>query len=189
MGRRVILLGILLCLYPLGQFCRFAGARRAVGRFGSKPVFDDLALCLDRLLCSHRHRTLPPEFRSACFGFAAGWPGGSQRCGAAQSAIADVITPEERNRFFGYIYLSASSAYITGPLVGGKLADPELGFRGSAMQPRFGAAMIVLSRSQRQLRLSSRKQIRQRDATQSAFRRPSPIFEVSCFNRRLRRLY
>ena len=44
----------------------------------------------------------------------------------ARSAISDVIAPAERNRFFGYIYLSRSSAYIVGPLVGGKLADPRL---------------------------------------------------------------
>jgi hypothetical protein len=30
--------------------------------------------------------------------------------------IADVITSEKRNRFFGYTYLSASSAYIVVPL-------------------------------------------------------------------------
>jgi hypothetical protein len=31
---------------------------------------------------------------------------------ATQSAIADVITSEERNRFFDDIYLNACSAYI-----------------------------------------------------------------------------
>ena len=34
-------------------------------------------------------------------------------------------SPAGRNRFFGYIYMSASAAYIVGPLVGGKLADPQ----------------------------------------------------------------
>jgi predicted MFS family arabinose efflux permease len=63
---------------------------------------------------------------------------------AAQSAIADVVAAEERNRFFGYIYLSASSAYIVGPLVGGKLADPGLvsWFRDATP---FWAVMIVLA--------------------------------------------
>ena len=63
---------------------------------------------------------------------------------AAQSAIADVITPEDRNRFFGYIYLSASSAYIIGPLVGGKLADPNLISWFSDATP-FWAATILLA--------------------------------------------
>jgi DHA1 family tetracycline resistance protein-like MFS transporter len=44
----------------------------------------------------------------------------------AQSAIADVSTEENRSRLFGYIYLSASSAYVAGPLLGGKLADPAV---------------------------------------------------------------
>jgi MFS family permease len=56
---------------------------------------------------------------------------------AAQSAIADVIAPQERNRFFGYIYLSASSAYIVGPLVGGNWRIRPW-FHGSTLQLRFG---------------------------------------------------
>lgn len=55
-----------------------------------------------------------------------------------------MITPQQRNRFFGYIYLSASSAYIVGPLAGGKLADPDLVSRFSDATP-FWAAMILLA--------------------------------------------
>lgn len=33
---------------------------------------------------------------------------------------------KNRGRLFGYIYFSAISAYVIGPLVGGKLADPSL---------------------------------------------------------------
>jgi len=44
----------------------------------------------------------------------------------AQGAIADTAPRAERNRLFGYIYLSASLAYVVGPLAGGKLADPSL---------------------------------------------------------------
>jgi len=44
----------------------------------------------------------------------------------AQSAIADVTDEKDRVRLFGYIYFSASSAYVIGPLVGGKLANPSL---------------------------------------------------------------
>ena len=36
----------------------------------------------------------------------------------AQSAITDLVPPASRNRYFGYIYLSVSLAYIIGPLVG-----------------------------------------------------------------------
>ena len=44
----------------------------------------------------------------------------------AQSAIADTAPRSERNRLFGYVYLSASLAYVIGPLGGGQLADHSL---------------------------------------------------------------
>ena len=44
----------------------------------------------------------------------------------AQGAIADSAPRADRNRLFGYIYLSASLAYVVGPLGGGKLADRSL---------------------------------------------------------------
>jgi len=44
----------------------------------------------------------------------------------AQGAIADAAPREDRNRLFGYVYLSASLAYVVGPLGGGKLADRSL---------------------------------------------------------------
>jgi MFS family permease len=44
----------------------------------------------------------------------------------AQGAIADTAPREERNRLFGYIYLSASLAYVVGPLGGGQLANKSL---------------------------------------------------------------
>jgi hypothetical protein len=62
---------------------------------------------------------------------------------AAKSAIADVITSEERNRFFGYIRLSASSAYIVGRWwVEGQ--HPHLISWLSDATP-FWAAMILLA--------------------------------------------
>jgi MFS family permease len=62
----------------------------------------------------------------------------------AQSAIADVVDPAERNRFFGYIYLSASLAYIVGPLVGGKLAEPALVPWFDAATPFWAAFGLLL---------------------------------------------
>jgi DHA1 family tetracycline resistance protein-like MFS transporter len=44
----------------------------------------------------------------------------------AQGAIADTAPRADRNRLFGYVYLSASLAYVVGPLGGGKLADHSL---------------------------------------------------------------
>jgi MFS family permease len=143
MSRRVILLGILLCLYPLGQFAGSPVLGALSDRFGRKPVLM-ISLCfttgcyaLIGIALSRRSFALLAS-ASLLAGLA------EANVVAAQSAIADVITPEERNRFFGYIYLSASSAYIVGPLVGGKLADPDLVSWFSNATP-FWAAMIVLA--------------------------------------------
>jgi MFS family permease len=143
MGKRVILLGALLCLYPLGQFAGSPVLGALSDRFGRKPVLM-ISLCFTTGCYALIGIAL--YLRSfallASASLLAGLSEGNVV--AAQSAIADVIAPEERNRFFGYIYLSASSAYIVGPLVGGKLADPELVSWFSDATP-FWAAMIVLA--------------------------------------------
>src|SRR6202161_2772353 len=141
MGRRVILLGILLCLYPLGQFVGSPVLGALSDRFGRKPVLM-ISLCVTTGcyaligIALHLRSVTLLASASLLAGLA------DANVVAAQSAIADVITPEERNRFFGYIYISASSAYIVGPLVGGKLADPELVSWFSDATP-FWAAMIM----------------------------------------------
>lgn len=142
MHRRVILLGILLCLYPLGQFLGSPVLGALSDRFGRKPV---LLISLSfttacyALIGSAIHLRSIPLLGVACL------LGGLAEANmvAAQSAIADVITPEQRNRFFGYIYLSASSAYIVGPLVGGKLANPELIPWFSDATPFWGAMILL----------------------------------------------
>src|ERR1700684_1307075 len=143
MGRRVILLGILLCLYPLGQFAGSPVLGALSDRFWRKPVLMT-SLCFTTGCYALIGTAL--SLRSFALLAVASLLAGLSEANvvAAQSAIADVIRPQERNRFFGYIYLSASSAYIVGPLVGGKLADPDLVSWFSDATP-FWAAMIVLA--------------------------------------------
>src|SRR5580692_567802 len=142
-SRRVILLGILLCLYPLGQFAGSPVLGALSDRFGRKPILV-ISLCFTTGCYALIGTAL--YLRSFALLALASLLAGLAEANvvAAQSAIADVITPEERNRFFGYIYLSASLAYIVGPLVGGKLADPDLVSWFSDATP-FWAAMIVLA--------------------------------------------
>ena len=125
MARRTIVLGVLLSLYPLGQFVGSPVLGALSDRFGRKPTL--LASLSVTTLCYALISTALTLQSLALLMVA------SLICGLAeaniviaQSAIADVTTEATRNRMFGYIYLSASLAYVVGPLVGGKLADPDL---------------------------------------------------------------
>lgn len=124
-SKRIVLLSFLLCLYPLGQFVWSPVLGSLSDRFGRKPV---LLVSLTATTVCYFLIAVALTVRSFALLAVASLLAGTAEANivAAQSAIADVVTPEERNRFFGYIYMSASSAYIIGPLVGGKLADPKL---------------------------------------------------------------
>lgn len=125
MRKRIVLLSFLLCLYPLGQFVGSPIVGSLSDRFGRKPV---LLVSLTITTVCYALIVLALSARSFALLAIASLLVGTAEANivAAQSAIADVVRPEDRNRFFGYIYMSVSAAYIVGPLVGGKLADSTL---------------------------------------------------------------
>ena len=125
MSKRTVLLGVLLCLYPLGQFIGSPIMGSLSDRFGRRPV---LLISLTVTTICYAFIGLSLTITSFALLAAASFAAGLAEANivTAQSAIADVSLPEERNRLFGYIYMSVSAAYIVGPLVGGKLADPAL---------------------------------------------------------------
>jgi DHA1 family tetracycline resistance protein-like MFS transporter len=120
-----LLLGVLLFAYPFGQFVGSPIMGTLSDRFGRKPVLlGSLAattVCYAAIAASVAARSLA-LLTVACLiaGLA------EANVVTAQAAIADVVTPAERNRFFGYVYMSSSLAYVVGPLLGGKLADPAI---------------------------------------------------------------
>jgi len=125
MAKRTVLLGVLLSLYPLGQFLGSPVMGALSDRFGRKPV---LLISLVVTTTCYAVIAFSLDVRSlwllAVASLLAGL--GEANIVTAQSAIADVAPPKQRGRFFGYIYMSVSAAYIVGPLAGGKLADPRL---------------------------------------------------------------
>ena len=143
MAHKTMLLGFLLSIYPLGQFIGSPIMGSLSDRFGRKPVL--LISLTITTLCYGVVAT------ALSFGNFAALTAGLLICGlaeanivTAQSAIADVVPAEDRNRFFGYIYMSVSSAFIIGPLAGGKLADRSLSPWFGYPTP-FWAVMVLLA--------------------------------------------
>jgi MFS family permease len=122
-GERTILLGILLCLYPLGQFFGSPVMGALSDRFGRKRVLL-ISLCITT--AAYVFIAMALSIGSPTLLGASSLIAGVSEANIviAQGAIADVTTKANRGRFFGYIYISASLAYVVGPLFGGKLADP-----------------------------------------------------------------
>jgi len=143
MAKRTILLGFLLCLYPLGQFVGSPVMGSLSDRFGRKPVL--LISLTITTLCYAAIATALTVGSFVLLATASLIAGLAEaNIVTAQSAIADVSAPEDRNRFFGYIYMSVSAAYIVGPLVGGKLADPSLVSWFSYATPFWMAFLLLL---------------------------------------------
>ena len=118
-------LGVLLALYPLGQFLGSPVMGALSDRFGRKPVLIwslvVTTLCYGLIVASLVLQSLPLLLAASLLAGLA-----EANIVTAQGAIADLTTKEQRARFFGYIYMSVSLAYIVGPLLGGKLADPSV---------------------------------------------------------------
>jgi MFS family permease len=124
-ARRTMLLGFLLCLYPLGQFLASPVLGALSDRFGRKPVLIFSLAATTFCYAIIAGALAIASFYLLCAGsFLAGLS--EANIVTAQSAISDVIPADNRNRYFGYIYMSVSAAYIVGPLAAGKLADHSL---------------------------------------------------------------
>lgn len=140
---RSVVLGVLLMLYPLGQFLGSPVMGAMSDRFGRRPILlislFVIALSYALFAYSLQISNLPAVMViSFIMGLA------DADIVTAQSAIADVSTEENRSRLFGYIYLSASSAYVAGPLLGGKLADPTIVPWFSYATPYWAVFVLLL---------------------------------------------
>jgi len=118
---RAIYGGILLALYPLGQFIGAPVIGSLADKFGRKRV---LAISLVFTIFFYIIIAYSIDIRflwllmGACF-FAGLTESNVAIC---QSAIADISTEDDRGRLFSYLYTSMSLGYFVGPLAGGQIA-------------------------------------------------------------------
>jgi MFS family permease len=119
-GDRTLVLGILLALYPLGQFVGSPMIGTLSDRFGRKPVLlTSLAVTTVGYIgiaTSIDMRLLPLLMVTS---FISGLS--ESNVALAQSIIADVTTVEERGRLIGWVWGCNSLGYIIGPVIGGTL--------------------------------------------------------------------
>lgn len=120
-NQRSVVLGILLAIYPLGQFLGSPVLGAFSDRYGRRPV---LMISLLVSIAAYLLISWGIEARSLALLAAGCLIGGlaESNIAIAQSAISDVADPDERPRLFAWVYSSCSLGYIAGPVIGGQLA-------------------------------------------------------------------
>jgi MFS family permease len=139
-AQRTTLLGLLLALYPLGQFLGCPIIAALSDRFGRKPM---LLGSLSITTICYLFICLALQGKSFLLLTVSCLVGGLSESNIAvtQGAIADVTAPSDRGRWFGYIYSACSVSYIVGPIFGGVLAErPEF---HRSLSPTFRDNLIT----------------------------------------------
>jgi MFS family permease len=142
---RSVVLGFLLCLYPLGQFLGSPVLGAWSDRLGRRPV---LVASLSAAVLWYAVMAVALLLRNLPLLMVAAFLGGlgEANISIAQSSIADVARPSDRNRLFGYVYVSSSLAYVVGPLAGGQLANHHLaGWFGYPTPFAVVAALLLVT--------------------------------------------
>lgn len=137
-----LMLGVLIALYPIGQFVATPILGQLSDRYGRKKI---LALSLLGTAISYVlfaigiiTKNIPLLFFSRFFD---GLTGGN--ISVAQAMISDVSTPENRLRNFGMLGAAFGLGFIFGPYIGGKLSDPSVISWFTAATPFFFAAILA----------------------------------------------
>lgn len=138
-----LLLGLLIAIYPIGQFLATPILGQLSDRYGRKNI---LAISLLGTAISYFlfavgiiTHNIPLLFISRFFD---GITGGN--ISVAQAMISDISTNETRARNFGMIGAAFGLGFIFGPFIGGKLSDPHVLSWFSATTPFYFAAILAL---------------------------------------------
>ena len=143
LSTRSIVLGVILSLYPLGQFLGSPVLGALSDRFGrARPLNLSLGACIGGYVLIAFSIELEILWLLMVALFLTGII--EANIAIAQSSIADVVKPEDRGRWFGYIYVAVSAAYIVGPLFGGRMTDSNLVSFFGPSTPFWVAAILVI---------------------------------------------
>lgn len=119
---RTQLTGVLLALYPIGQFFGTPVLSSLSDRFGRKPVL--LASlcgttgCYVLVAVALQLHSIPLLCAALVLcGLA------ESNVAIAESAIADVSSDAEKGRLFGYVYIAVRLGYVFGPMIGGQAVE------------------------------------------------------------------
>jgi MFS transporter, DHA1 family, tetracycline resistance protein len=137
-----LLLGLLVAVYPLGQFIATPILGQLSDRYGRKKI---LALSLLGTSLSYIvfaigivTKNIPLLFFARFFD---GITGGN--ISVAQAMVADVSKPENRARNFGMIGAAFGLGFIFGPYLGGRLSDPGTISWFTAATPFYFAGILA----------------------------------------------
>lgn len=137
-----MLLGLLIAVYPIGQFLATPILGQLSDKYGRKKI---LALSLFGTSLSYIlfaiaiiTKNIPLLFFSRFFD---GVTGGN--ISIAQAMIGDVSSTENRAKNFGMLGAAFGLGFIFGPYIGGKLSDPSVISWFNAATPFYFAAILA----------------------------------------------
>lgn len=138
-----ILLGLLIAIYPLGQFFSTPILGQLSDKYGRKKILGislfGTALGYLIFAIGIITKNIPLLFISRFFD---GITGGN--ISVAQAMIGDVSKPENRAKNFGMLGAAFGLGFIIGPYIGGKLSDPNVLSWFNSSTPFYFAALLAL---------------------------------------------